>query len=880
MIRPVRPDGKIETGGVFVPIVRRRVVDRIASAAMQRVVLIVAPAGYGKSVALRHYLDSLSEQHVRYDVLSENEGLLGFLRGFADAVAEFAPDARGTLAGAYEKNADSPSPGVDLALWMHSHLRSYRGVIAIDDLQVAQADREVARFLTSLIERTKGRVQWIIASRATSGLPIGTWLAYGESDLAIDEHDLKFSIDEAKEAARAFKLGVRDEELSELLQLTDGWATAMTFALRSSTRSVDLRNISSMTREMIYRYLAEQVYQTLGPDEQQFIETAAMLPEIDLDVMVAAGFDQAAALIEDLRARVAFIHEYEPGRYRLHDLFRDFARHQVQLRGSGAQRERLARLGQVLEEKGSVIQALRLYVDSNSPDDALRLLSAHGIRLLDSGFADDLELLTGAALGNAYERSPIVLGLRGLLDVTRGRYDDGDRKIARAVTAIESLELRGQLALRLAVHRTNRGTNPVELLSTLLAEPELAVPIRVEVEALLARWCANTGDLTEARRLVASAQRGAASLESDEWLARVSFRLGVAHSAIGEPERASRCWSEAAELASRCALWSTASRSFKNLSNHALLVENDSARSLWFAQQAATAATRAGDYVDLQNALVTMLSLETRRGNAERAAQIEKQLVEHDSRGVPLTTFLASSQAHRHAWMGRYADAHRLFASVIDRQFHLSDRALVRASYALVLALDGRAKDSAALVTETLALFDSQIPAEQYSGGVIFDFALAMLVLAEVVSGRHTSASRLLKRRRLSSHEAGHCMRNAAEILARAAKNPSYAPDELEAAIDAIRQFGFGGYARYVERVAKHLEEDRAPQTTVSLTPQELRVVRDLAAGLTPKQIAAETGRSVYTVQTHIQNIIEKFGCHGRAEAIAAARRSGLLSEG
>ena len=95
-----------------------------------------------------------------------------------------------------------------------------------------------------------------------------------------------------------------------------------------------------------------------------------MLPEIDLDVMVAAGFDHAAAVVEDLRARVAFIHEYEPGRYRLHDLFRDFARYQVQLRGSGLQRERLARLGQILEESGSVAQALRLYVDSNSPDEA------------------------------------------------------------------------------------------------------------------------------------------------------------------------------------------------------------------------------------------------------------------------------------------------------------------------------------------------------------------------------------------------------------------------------------------------------------------------------------------------------------------------------
>jgi len=880
MIRPVRPDGKIETGGVFVPIVRRRVIDRIAAAAMQRVVLIVAPAGYGKSVALRQYLDTLAEPHVRYDVLPEHAGLLGFLRGFADALAEIAPDARTTLAGAHEKNAGSASPGSDLALWMHSHLRSYRGVIAIDDLHVAQADREVARFLTSLIDRTKGRVQWIVASRATSGLPIGTWLAYGESDLAIDEHDLKFSIEEAKDAAHAFRLGVREEELVELLQLTEGWATAMTFALRSSTRSVDLRHISSMTREMIYRYLAEQVYQSLSDEEQRFIETAALLAEIDLDVMVAAGFDGANALMEDLRARVAFIHETEPGRYRLHDLFRDFARHQVELRGSGLQRQRLTQLGQILENTGRIAPALRLYVDSGSSGDALRLLGQYGVRLLDSGFAEELETLTAAPLGDGFEKHAVVLGLRGLLDLARGRYDEGDRKISRSMRSIESAELRVALTLRLAVHRLNRKASPQELLAGLLDEPALAAPPRAEAQALLATWYAGAGDEMQARKLLASALTGIEGVDQDESLARIVFRIGNVYDALGDAQDARRNWSEAAELASGSALWSIASRALRNLANFAVFVENDSAQSLWFAQQAANAATRAGDYSDLQNALISMLSLETRRGNAERAAQIEKQLTELSGRdSIVLGTYLASSQAHRHAWAGRYADSHRLFGSILDRQAHAPDRASVRAAYALVLALDGRTKESGSVVAETLRFIDETEKPTQLFGSVIFDFALLMLVLAEVVSGRHTSAARLLKRE-TRSHRAVESMRLAVEDFARAAKSPSYVADDADGVIEAIREFGFGGYARYLERVAKHLEAGHEPPTTVLLTPQELRVIRDLAAGMTPKQIAAETGRSVYTVQTHIQNVIDKFGCHGRAEAIAAARRVGLLGDG
>ena len=184
MIRPVRPDGKIETGGVLVPILRRRVVDRIASAAMQRVVLIVAPAGYGKSVALRHYLDELSEQHVRYDVLSENAGSSAFCEALPMplprlhrmcAVRWPVHTRRTPIAGA----GDRPCVVDALALAFVSRHHRHRRL-------AGRTGRSRGRALPHLIDRThQGRVQWIIASRATSGLPIGTWLAYGESDLAM-----------------------------------------------------------------------------------------------------------------------------------------------------------------------------------------------------------------------------------------------------------------------------------------------------------------------------------------------------------------------------------------------------------------------------------------------------------------------------------------------------------------------------------------------------------------------------------------------------------------------------------------------------------------------------------------------------------------------
>ena len=109
------------------------------------VTLLVAPAGYGKSVVLRQYLAGLREPYVRFALRSEHATLLSFLRGFAEALSDRAPHAITALAGAYERTTSSAKRSNELARWMHAHLESFRGVIAIDDLHAANDDPEVAR---------------------------------------------------------------------------------------------------------------------------------------------------------------------------------------------------------------------------------------------------------------------------------------------------------------------------------------------------------------------------------------------------------------------------------------------------------------------------------------------------------------------------------------------------------------------------------------------------------------------------------------------------------------------------------------------------------------------------------------------------------------
>src|ERR1700690_882017 len=102
-------------------LVRARLIKRLEAATQFPITMLIAPAGYGKSVLLRQYFDAAKMPIVRFTLRAEHGELLGFLRGFAEALAASAPHAKTSLAGAYERNQTSRRRAPNLAHWMHAH---------------------------------------------------------------------------------------------------------------------------------------------------------------------------------------------------------------------------------------------------------------------------------------------------------------------------------------------------------------------------------------------------------------------------------------------------------------------------------------------------------------------------------------------------------------------------------------------------------------------------------------------------------------------------------------------------------------------------------------------------------------------------------------
>jgi len=98
--------------------------------------------------------------------------------------------------------------------------------------------------------------------------------------------------------------------------------------------------------------------------------------------------------------------------------------------------------------------------------------------------------------------------------------------------------------------------------------------------------------------------------------------------------------------------------------------------------------------------------------------------------------------------------------------------------------------------------------------------------------------------------------------------------DELE---DAVRRVADGEAVFGAEFLAGVLNRltGRTPSTT--LTARERQTLGLLADGTSTAELAAQLGIAHNTARNHVQRVLEKLGARSKLEAVAIARREGLL---
>lgn len=862
----------------FTPTIRPRVLQRIDGAASRAITLIIAPAGYGKSVAVSHWLRAQSRVYVQFTVQAEHDTLLGFARGLAEAFSATLPDLVNTVSSAHQSSASSPEPGKEMARWMAAHLKGFTGVIVLDDFHRGSDDLEISRFVAHTISQTKSRTRWMIATRSSLDLPVATWLAYGDVDSVIDDSDLAFRDDEAY--ALALSAGLSETGLDGILRATAGWPVALGFALRSSRVIPDSANIATSTREMLFRYLAEQVYDDLTTSERAILHLASYLPAVDAGVLEAAGCKNCEPILEAIRKRVTFLSLERPGLYSCHDLFRDFLCRQLELTDPERARGLQLEAGAALERVGNVVAALRLYAMGRASEDILRVLRSQGFDLIDHSHSDTVEAAIRRLPEGVRASDATVLGLRAQREADSGRFDRAQVLFEKAIRNAPEATLAATLSIRLAIGLLNQGRPIAEILEP-FARTQSGT-LRAEMLGLLSADYALRGCTTEATAAIDEAELLSCDLEADAVNAKISLRTAVAGMNIGLPiSRVRSSALTAAELAESAGLAVLAGRAYATVATASLFLENDLEEYIHYARKALDRATQSGDRFNLETALFMLACAETQTGSEAHLGELIDRLADISRPTSGRDRVLHLLRATLLAWRGEAESADRLMDLFSEGgySYYDFDQVTDLAMHSMYSIAAGQRLKAISISAEGARRLKAVCPAHAYGRSQV-EIASVLLALVNILCQRRSSGQRALLRT-----PAGQCNVTARilgkTVLSIAQVDDPTAWEQLASAgLNELESHGLSGLARSIRRcitltAGRLLQYSRAGCT---LTPAELGVMQALDRGQSTKEIAYATGRSFYTVRTLAQRAITKLGCSGRQQALAVLRRRGFLS--
>lgn len=386
----------------------------------QRLVLVSAAAGFGKTSALARQVQRLpAGTAVAWVSCDEGDALAQLLACLAAALEPFDPPWRvapDTLIETASRPGLKPAQCRALAAELINALVACEvphGVIVVDDLH--RIDRpEVHEFVEQVVERLAPQWTLCIATRGDPPLKLARLRALGllaEFRLT----DLRFEREEA--LALFAQAGLDDAAAEALLERTQGWPVGLRLAINVLAGSAGARTLAAAQWTIdrhVFDFLTAEVLDRLDPALRDFLLRTSVLTELTAARCAAVTGDAQAALrleqIERAGLFVSVIGDAE-GALRLHDLFRE-ALEQRLAREHGAELPELLQRAAAGETQPQ--RKLALLIRAGAWEAAAAALRVQVPKLLTAGVVNDVVRAIDSFPAAQRERLP-DLQLAGVL---------------------------------------------------------------------------------------------------------------------------------------------------------------------------------------------------------------------------------------------------------------------------------------------------------------------------------------------------------------------------------------------------------------------------------------------------------------------------------
>lgn len=412
----------------------------------RQLVLVIAPAGYGKTSALLDFAGTLQVPVCWYALSAVDRNLHRFAAHFIAAIAQQFPDF-GRDSDAALQNLQAGQILLDqfvtlLINELHERVRQ-RFVIVIDDYHLVDDAEAIGLFVSRFLQDVGDYCHMILASRTLLSLPdLALMVARGAVD-GLDFQELAFNAEEVQALARQnYHQSISDAEAAEMVTSTEGWITGL--LLSANTRQLHMAGRMRRMRSSgidLYGYLAQQVLDQQPVAIRDFLLRSAYLDDLDAD-LCAAVFDPTwlpadeswQSLLDALLRRNLFVTALDEfgESLRYHHLFQEFLQQQLLRERPAEVSVILRRLAEVYLHRAQWELAYHYATRLHDPTAIVNLVETAGLQLLNTGRVLLLQEWLDGLGTSVIQMRPRLLGLQGYCSIRLGQVADGIQKLSAA----------------------------------------------------------------------------------------------------------------------------------------------------------------------------------------------------------------------------------------------------------------------------------------------------------------------------------------------------------------------------------------------------------------------------------------------------------------
>ena len=440
--------------------------------------LVSAPAGFGKTSLLSSWIHQSEHIHsTAWLSLDENDNdPVRFYTYFCSALKKICPDIElPNLPNILSPQTENLIPMLIAVInTLDQHVQSV--VLVLDDYHTIE-EPVIDQGLNFLVQHQPENLHLIVSSRIDPSLPLSKLRAKGEL-VEIRAADLQFSIKDAQPYLNTImNLELSKESIDVLVEKTEGWIAGLQLAavsMQNQPHNAGFIESFSDNNRYIMDYLVDEVLDKLDSGVTEFLLKTAFLNQIDASLCdFVVENDSSSQILDYLDSINLFISQLEPQRkwYRYHRLFTDILRQRAQQLFANEVEVLNQRAGNWYEEAYGdsnddwlVAEAIYHYTKGNLPDKAAELIESQADTKWRNGEVLLLNKWINSLPHDIVSSHPKLEIYRGWALLTTGKNEDfagflknSENSFLLLSESAENMDLLGRLSFLKSVAATFSG---------------------------------------------------------------------------------------------------------------------------------------------------------------------------------------------------------------------------------------------------------------------------------------------------------------------------------------------------------------------------------------------------------------------------------------